>query len=196
MTLDPFRWTIIAGFLAGLSVGVYHRLRALKAGGRVSHREEGAPMYLAIRLSALVGMLGFLTWFFRPQWMAWSSLPLPNAVRWLGAPLGAATLAFLYWTMHTLGTNITDTVVTREKHTLITGGPYRWVRHPFYLAVLMLAATMTLLTANWFVAAIGGWIFTLLAVRSGKEEAFLLARFGAEYERYRRQTGRFVPRWR
>ena len=196
MTLDPFRWTIISFFLVGLCVGAYHRARAHWAGGRVSHREEGAAMYLAIRLSAAVGMVGFLTWFFRPQAMAWSGLPLPDAVRWIGAPLAAVTVAFLYWTVHTLGTNITDTVVTREKHTLITGGPYRWVRHPFYLAVLMLAGTMALLTANWFFAVVGCWIFTLLAVRSGKEEAMLLARFGEEYEQYRRRTGRFVPRWK
>lgn len=196
MPLDPFRWTIVAFFLAGLCVGIYHRARAHWAGGRVSHREEGAAMFLAIRLSALVGMVGSLTWFFRPRSMAWSSLPLPDAIRWIGLPLAVATLAFVTWTMHTLGANLTDTVVTREKHTLITGGPYRWVRHPFYLAVLMLAATVTLLAANWFFAAIGGWVFTLLAIRSGKEEALLHARFGADYERYRQHTGRFAPRWK
>lgn len=196
MPLDPFRWTLVALFIAGMTVGVYHRVRARRAGGRVSHREEGAAMYLAIRLSAVVGMGAFLAWFFREERMARSSLPLPDVVRWLGAGLGSFTLWFVYWTMHTLGTNLTDTVVTREKHTLVTGGPYRWVRHPFYLSVPLLSATVTLLTANWFFAVVGAWIFTLLAVRSGKEEAMLLARFGDEYERYRQRTGRFVPRWR
>lgn len=196
MPLDPFRWTLVALFLAGMSIGGYHRVRAHRAGGSVSHREEGAAMFLAIRLSALVGAAAFPIWFFRPEWMAWSSLPLPDAVRWLAVPLGLFTLWFLYWTMHTLGTNITDTVVTREKHTLVTGGPYRWVRHPFYLAMLLGSATVALLAANWFFAVVGAWVFALLALRSRKEEALLLARFGDEYQRYRHRTGRFVPKWR
>ena len=38
----------------------------------------------------------------------------------------------LVWTFRCLGKNLTDTVVTRQEHTLVMQGPYRWVRHPFY----------------------------------------------------------------
>jgi len=41
----------------------------------------------------------------------------------------------LIWTLRTLGANLTDTVITRKEHTLVTSGPYRWVPHPFYDAV-------------------------------------------------------------
>ena len=36
--------------------------------------------------------------------------------------------------MHTLGKDLTDTGVTRKDHELVTGGPYPFVRHPFYCA--------------------------------------------------------------
>ncbi len=44
-------------------------------------------------------------------------------------------------TLRSLGKNLTDTVVTRRAHTLVTSAPYRWVRHPFYdaLALAVLA---------------------------------------------------------
>ena len=42
------------------------------------------------------------------------------------------TAVLLIWTLRSLGPNLTDTVVTRQAHTLVTRGPYRWVRHPFY----------------------------------------------------------------
>ena len=61
----------------------------------------------------------------------------------------------LFWTFHSLGKNLTDTVVTRREHTLVTHGPYRWVRHPFYDVVLLWGLSMSLLTANWLMALLG-----------------------------------------
>ena len=43
--------------------------------------------------------------------------------------------SLIVWAFQSLGSNLTDTVVTRRQHTLITHGPYRWVRHPFYDAM-------------------------------------------------------------
>jgi protein-S-isoprenylcysteine O-methyltransferase Ste14 len=189
-----YRLAIVLGLVAGACIGGYHRVQAHRAGGWVSHREEGLPMALALRLVALVGLAGLVAWLIRPAWMAWTGFPAPAWLRWLGVPLGAAALAWMWWTMHTLGTNLTDTVVTRARHTLVTGGPYRWVRHPYYLVVPLLAAAVSLLSATWWLAAWGAAVFGLLAVRSRKEEAQLLVRFGDEYDRYRRRTGRFWPR--
>lgn len=43
------------------------------------------------------------------------------------------------WTFIVLGPNLTDTVVTRKVHGLVTTGPSRWVRHPFHVAALAVA---------------------------------------------------------
>ena len=94
----------------------------------------------------------------------------------------------------TLGNNLTDTVVTRKAHTLVTGGPYRWVRHPFYLAALAGGVGTALLAANMLIlgATLAG--FTLLVLRTPIEERHLADRFGEAYETYRRRVGAFLPR--
>jgi protein-S-isoprenylcysteine O-methyltransferase Ste14 len=100
----------------------------------------------------------------------------------------------LFWTFHSLGKNLTDTVVTRREHTLVTHGPYRWVRHPFYDVVLLAVVCMSLLTANWLLALLGLTAFTLIVVRTRIEEEKLVERFGDEYRAYMARTGRFLPR--
>jgi protein-S-isoprenylcysteine O-methyltransferase Ste14 len=126
--------------------------------------------------------------------MAWSFLPLPAWLRWIGVGLGLLTTALLTWTLHTLGRNLTDTVVTRKVHSLVTSGPYRWVRHPFYVVYLLGMTAVAIVLANWLVLLIGIPAFVLLAIRSRKEEANLLARFGDDYRQYRERTGAFIPR--
>ena len=102
--------------------------------------------------------------------------------------------SLLVWTYRTLGTNITDTVVTRRHHTLVTTGPYRLVRHPFYVASALGFLANALATANWFIALMGGLAMTLHVVRTTTEEEHLVRRFGDAYVRYMKQTGRFFPR--
>jgi protein-S-isoprenylcysteine O-methyltransferase Ste14 len=110
--------------------------------------------------------------------------------------IGAASILLLYWTLSTLGNNLTDTVVIRINHALVTSGPYHWVRHPFYVSLLLLVCATEVLAANWFIAASGLLVFVLLAIRTPIEEDKLIERFGPEYRSYSERTGRFVPRVR
>jgi len=110
--------------------------------------------------------------------------------------LGLLGVFLGYWTLTSLGKNLTDTVVVRKTATLVTSGPYRWVRHPFYVAAAVLVFSVTLLTANWLIGLCGLAVLTLLVVRTTKEEQMLIARFGDDYRRYMSRTWRFVPRMR
>jgi protein-S-isoprenylcysteine O-methyltransferase Ste14 len=84
--------------------------------------------------------------------------------------------------------------VTRKEHTLVTTGPYRWVRHPLYSSAALAILANSLVAANWFFLATGGVMFLLLVIRTRKEEENLLARFGDAYRKYMQRTGRFIPR--
>jgi protein-S-isoprenylcysteine O-methyltransferase Ste14 len=101
----------------------------------------------------------------------------------------------LLWTFRSLGKNLTDTVVTRQEHSLVTHGPYRWVRHPLYDSATLLFVAVSLMAANWFVFVTGVVVLLLLIVRTRTEEAKLVARFGDRYRAYMERTGRFIPRW-
>jgi protein-S-isoprenylcysteine O-methyltransferase Ste14 len=76
---------------------------------------------------------------------------------------------------------------------LVTRGPYRWVRHPFYDCMAAFMVSTALMMANWFVLAAGVIGFGILAARSRTEEEKLLERFGEPYRTYRASTGRFIP---
>ena len=78
---------------------------------------------------------------------------------------------------------------------LVTTGPYRLVRHPIYLGLILLALGQALAFSNWFAGAIllvG--IVPTFAWRAGAEETLLSRTFGERYVLYRRQTKRIIPR--
>ena len=116
--------------------------------------------------------------------------------RWLGIVIGMLCSFLMYWTLNSLGKNLTDTVVTRTEVTLVTHGPYRWVRHPFYVTTALLMASVTVLAANLLIGAGSLLVLGLLAVRTPKEERMLIERFGQQYRDYMAKTGRFFPRFR
>jgi protein-S-isoprenylcysteine O-methyltransferase Ste14 len=47
---------------------------------------------------------------------------------------------------------------------------------------------------NWFIAVLGILAFIAMAVRTPKEEANLIEKFGDEYREYMMRTGRFLPK--
>lgn len=190
-----FRVIVLAGLLATLPVGIYHRLQS-RTGEALDRRQEGLFVLVGLRLLGLLGIGGLLAYVIDPAWMRWSQVPLPSWLRWSGVPPGVAAAGLLVWTFRALGPNLTDTVVTRERHTLVIDGPYRWVRHPFYVAFALTAVAYSLLTANAFLATAFGLAFVLLVVRTGREEDHLVGRFGDEYRRYMARTGRFLPQLR
>jgi protein-S-isoprenylcysteine O-methyltransferase Ste14 len=191
-----FRAVLGIGFLAVVAITLYHRVKAWASKEPIDRRQEGLFILATLRPVASLLWLGVIAYLVNPAWMAWSAVSLPAWLRWMGVVVCTLGVGLLAWTLRSLGTNLTDTVVTRRAHTLVTHGPYRWVRHPFYDALASLILAIALLAANWFVLATGAVVFVLLAVRSRTEEAMLLARFGEPYSDYQQRTGRFVPKLR
>ena len=138
--------------------------------------------------------IGAFAWLVNPRWMAWSAVALPQWLRWTGIALMIAGGALLVWTFRSLGRNLTDTVVTRREHTLVTHGPYRWIRHPLYTSAGLVTVGLSLAAANWFLLLAGGLAVALLVIRTRTEERNLEARFGDAYRGYMKRTGRFLPR--
>lgn len=122
-------------------------------------------------------------------------MPAPLWSRWLGAVLGLLVVPLVYWTLRSLGENVSETTLTKEHHQLITSGPYRWVRHPLYTVGTLLLASCSLLTASWLIAAFTALVAVFVtSVVVPREEAAMIEKFGRRYEEYRRRTGRFLPR--
>ena len=190
-----FRSITAALLFAAVGISGYHRHKAERAGGEeISLQEEGLPVAVALRSSGLVLVLSVLTYLIKPRWMRWSSLDLPAPLRWSGAGLGAVSLPLVLWIFRTIGENITPTVETREKHELVTSGPYRWVRHPLYTVGTSFFVSPAVVAANWFMGLASFAVLAMLVIRLPKEEEKLVERFGDEYRAYIKRTGRLLPR--
>jgi protein-S-isoprenylcysteine O-methyltransferase Ste14 len=191
---QPFRTALIFGALIVFPIMAYHRLKSQATREKLDRWQEGPFILFTLRPLGVAAMLGLLAFMISPTWMAWSSVRLPEWLRWAGVGVGILAIGLLIWTVRTLGPNLTDTVVTRKEHRLVTTGPYRWVRHPFYDAVGLAILANSLAAANWFLFLTGGLGFILMIARTRIEERHLLARFGDSYRAYAERTGRFLPR--
>jgi protein-S-isoprenylcysteine O-methyltransferase Ste14 len=192
------RVVLLAGLLVLLPITAWHRVRSI-TGEELDRRQEGLFLLLTLRPAGAACLLGLLAYVANPRWMAWAAVSLPGWVRWTGVGLGIAAGALLACTLRSLGRNLTDTVVVRKDHVLVTSGPYRWVRHPFYDAVALAALASALVAANAFLLFVAIAVFALFVVRTRREEQNLLMRFGDQYRHYVKRTGRFLPRafrWR
>jgi protein-S-isoprenylcysteine O-methyltransferase Ste14 len=105
--------------------------------------------------------------------------------------LGAA---LRWWAIFTLGRYFTFEVAVRATQSVVRSGPYRFVRHPSYTAILVMLLGVGLALANWaslIVMLAGGVIGLLYRVRV--EERALMEALGQPYADYTRYTKRFIP---
>jgi protein-S-isoprenylcysteine O-methyltransferase Ste14 len=190
-----YRTVLIAAWVAVFPIGAYYRIRSQSTREPLDRRQEGAFILATLRPAALACFVAVIAYLVNPALMAWSALPLPVWLRVAGIALWLVASALFVWTLRSLGPNLTDTVVTRRAHTLVTTGPYRWVRHPFYGSVYLMLVATALVAANWFILLNATLVFVLLAIRTAIEEQHLRVRFPERYRAYEAATGRFVPRF-
>jgi protein-S-isoprenylcysteine O-methyltransferase Ste14 len=188
---------ILAAVILFTSIGIssYFRRKADKdTGEKISRKVDGSVLMIVIKVGGLVLWFSPLVYLINPHWMAWSKIGLPEWVRWIGVGIGVLCVALIYWLFSSIGSGITPTSATRKEHKLVTSGPYRWVRHPLYTVGSSMFIAFGMMADNWFIAVLGALTFMLMAIRTPKEEANLIEKFGDEYRACMKRTGRFLPR--
>lgn len=196
MNENIFRILAALILITGMSISGYFRRKAdRETGERVSRKADGTAMMTAIRIGGLILWLSPFAYLINPAWMAWSKIGLPEWSRWLGVGIGLLCVFGIYWLFSSIGSGITPTSATRQEHTLSASGPYRWVRHPLYTIGSSFFVSFGMMADNWFIASLGILTFILMAIRTPKEEANLIEKFGDEYRSYMKHTGRFLPKF-
>ena len=194
MNENIFRILAAVILFSGMSISIYYRRKADQdSGEKISRKVDGTPMMTAIRVGGLILWLSPFVYLANPAWMNWSKLGLPVAVRTVGVGIGILCVLGIYWLFSSIGTGITPTSATRKEHKLVINGIYRYIRHPLYTVGSSLFLSFGMMADNWFIAALGILTFILMAIRTPKEEANLIAKFGDEYREYMKTTGRFLP---
>jgi protein-S-isoprenylcysteine O-methyltransferase Ste14 len=91
-----------------------------------------------------------------------------------------------------LGRNWSLGASIKEGHQLITGGPYRIVRHPTYLSMMMIYLGSGLLISSFVAILLTPLVGFIYWIRAGKEEGLLREEF-PEYEQYADHTRKLIP---
>lgn len=173
---------VAAERLVELVISRRHERTLVARGGR----EAGAghyPLMVAFHTLFLVGC---------PLEVFLLGRPFLPALGWPMLALLLGTMALRYWVIATLGEHWTTRVIVVPGAPPVTGGPYRLVRHPNYLAVVIEMFALPLVHTAWvtaLVATLGN--AGILALRIRAEEAALAA--GGAYRAALGERPRFVP---
>lgn len=100
--------------------------------------------------------------------------------------LGVWTLGFNRWG------NFNVRPELRTGARLVTGGPYRWIRHPMYVSVLLGAAALVVADPRLWRVLLLAALLAVLVLKAAREEVYLRAAF-PQYADYASRTWRFVP---
>ena len=97
------------------------------------------------------------------------------------------------WSRRTLANNWSSEVVFKERHELVERGPYRFIRHPIYTSLLLMALGTALasgrpITLVGFLLIIAG-----LCVKIKQEEELMLRHFPAQYAAYKSRAKALIP---
>jgi protein-S-isoprenylcysteine O-methyltransferase Ste14 len=116
-----------------------------------------------------------------------------DAARWLGVAVLAVGGVLRVWPMFVLGRFFSGLVAIQPHHELVTHGPYRFVRHPSYLGMLLGFAGWALVFRSALGLAVVPFAVWFVLQRIAAEEHWLISHFGAAYEEYRSRTACLVP---
>lgn len=188
-----YRIIFFSVFVLTIAISGYYRKKACQC-ETISRSREGGWV-LAGRLSlALPVLVLILLYTFASDWISWSMISIPLWLRWVGVILAIFCPFMAVWVFKSIGKNISETVLTKQEHELVTIGPYHWIRHPLYTMGILLILSLGLIAANGILLLFGLValiVFRFVVIPS--EEKNLLEKFGKGYEEYRAQTGALTP---
>lgn len=140
-------------------------LRVLRARGGTEAGSGHYPWMVLLHSAFLVSCVAEV-WVLNRPW-----LPLIGLVAMI---VLIAALGLRWWALRSLGDRWTTRVIVVPGETLVSSGPYRWFRHPNYLAVIMEIAAIPLLHCAWITAAVFSLAnLVLLKIRIDAEDGAL-----------------------
>lgn len=189
-----FRLALALILAAYAAIRLYYARLALQSGGDF-FRSRNDVRQIVFGILFVLSIVFMVIYVVAPAQLGWAALPLPVGWRWFGAALGLIGIVLLLWSHRALGKNLSAPGVMKEQQSLVTAGPYKWVRNPMYTILFLIGIAYLLISANWLIGVTWiAWITGTVASMISDEEAALIDTFGDQYWAYMRRTGRFLPR--
>lgn len=122
----------------------------------------------------------------------WLGSLASDEIRVLAIVLVAAGIGLVAWSRATLGSSFTPFPKPVQGGVQKSAGPYRFVRHPIYMAVVVTLGGWALLWQSAIAGALVVALAVLLDFKARREEAWLETAY-AGYGDYKRRTRKLIP---
>jgi protein-S-isoprenylcysteine O-methyltransferase Ste14 len=144
----------------------------------------------ALAIAAVILLAVPLTW---PSGLAIRFVPAADAgVTLLGLVMTAAGIGFAVAARLSLADNWSSAVEVKENHTLIRGGPYRYVRHPIYSGLLLAFLGTAIAIGRWRALLAVAFLLLAFLLKARREETEMRRTF-PDYQRYVQDTAALIP---
>ncbi len=114
-------------------------------------------------------------------------------VRYVGLGLFSLGFAAMHWAEASLDRQFSVEVTIQEDHRLVTDGPYRVLRHPRYLGIIVFTTGISLVYRSWLGLILVAALTAVLIWRIQDEEKLMHQAFGADWEAYCQRSWRLIP---
>ena len=113
----------------------------------------------------------------------------------LGLILYLIALIGRNWCINTLGRFHSPHVEIMDRHLLIKDGPYKYLRHPYYLSVILEFIGFPLVSNSYYALYLSLLLYipALFILRVYPEEKAMTLKFGIEYLLYKKEVHAFLP---
>ena len=191
---NAFKLSYMIGLVTGSIIRRYYALYGKKKATKELYTKRADTFLLAF---VAVGMILLPLMYLFGSRLDFADYHPPEVVGIAGIIVFASAIWLLWRSHYDLGHNWSPLLEIRKEHTLVTGGVYKYIRHPIYAAHWLWALGQALLLHNW-IAGLGMLVtfIPLYLQRVGREEKMMLDNFGDEYHSYMQRTGRLLPRFK
>jgi protein-S-isoprenylcysteine O-methyltransferase Ste14 len=194
---SPDPWSAVdANAVAILVLSVLYCVQQLILYPSVFRTRESMDLFVGKhfdrRMPGYLGMLGAVELLAFADYAHWHLVP---ALRIATLQMAGLVIMFggLVWMFYVDRYLSKHFVEAWEQHKLMLDGPYRWVRHPRYGALLLSRLGFCLAIGSIIAnCVLIGW-FVVVWIRMGREEKYLREQFGDRYARFMKTRVRLVP---
>lgn len=159
--------------------------------GRIAENTKSWDKVLVLLYTVMITVLLVVAGLDAGRWN-WSSMPL--AIQALGVAGLVLGMAGSYWAM--LANRFLSSTVRIQSdrgHQVASGGPYRYVRHPMYVSMIILWPSISLLLGSWWALIPSVLIIVIFVIRTALEDKTLQAELPGYAEYAERVRYRLVP---
>lgn len=198
-----YRFFLFSSFLSQICAISFKIYIAKKHGLDPLKKGKGRKGRFAVVLEHVLGW-GFLLWLFAiliyvisPETMNYfyELKPLDDTVfKSLGTVFMVAGYLIAFKGLKDIGLSWRVGVDYDDETILISGGIYKFIRHPIYSGGLLVTYGTFLIISNLLFAFFFVSTLILFYLQAKEEERFLMQKFGNAYDDYKKKTGMFLPK--